>query len=502
MAIANPYSYKPIEDDRWFFDQDRVVEEIKRWLDTDQSCAVVGGDGMGKTSILKYVKRMFSSADQPTQSRFIPIYFEPHLGRPISIRSVYRQLIDDTISQTKDWLTGCMGDVPEVRRVLEAFISPLMITKSVQLDGNEACGDFEKDLNLIISTILYAVGNTRLLFLLDHIYCIEDKSVQKAFIQHWLQLLDTKLGFLAVIVTSVRDFLGQFDLRRPDVSMGLVSGHQIVVPTYLCVFEQVHSCQVVKIPFKETLSVELPDEVANEVHNLTGGHPYLLQSTMGDLWTDAKTGKPIDIACVQSCIPAWIDRYSEICNWIDKTISDPALSDQALDDVFQWLLNGKVWKMTDLRKALEGSPVGLGKLRKALRILRCLGVVCEVGEQAYQISGELFREYFRPVSEARLDESHYRAWITRLDEEISGKIRQLRQHRDRDGVVGIRTRLKEKLIDLRTDRTQLAQIEESLGPESPAFRDLIRDIERIAYDVRSEIYVELSELGIQASVRM
>lgn len=497
MAIANPYSYKPIEDDRSFFDQDQVVEEIKQMLDTGQSCVVVGGDGMGKTSILKHVKRMFYSVDQPTTSRFIPIYFEPDWRSPVSIRTVYQKLITDTIFQTKDWLARCRGDVPEVGRFVDAYISPIMISKSVQLDGNDACSDFQMDLGLIIAAISNAVGNVRLLFLLDHIYCIEDKSVQKAFIQHWLQLLDTKLDFLAVIVTSVRDFLDQFNLRRPDVSMGLVSGHQIVVPTYLCVFDQEWSCKVVKTPFKETLGVELSNEVAKEVHNVTGGHPYLLQSTMSDLWTDAKTGKPIDIACVQGCIPAWIDRYSEICDWIDRMISD-----QELDDVFQWLLDGKVWKMTDLCEALKGSPVSRGKLQKALRILRFLGVVCEVEGEAYQITGELFREYFRLISEARLDESHYRAWITRLDEEISGKIRQLRQHRGRDGVVGIRTRLKEKLIDLRTDRTQLAQIEDSLGPESPAFRDLIRDIERIAYDVRSEIYVELSELGIQASVRM
>jgi hypothetical protein len=498
--MANPYSYKPIEDDRWFFDQDRVVEEIKQQLDTGQSCVVVGGDRMGKTSILKHVKRMFSSVDQPTTSRFIPIYFEPHTEESVSIKSVYRQLITDTISQTRHWLMNCKGDVPEVRRVLEAFISPLMITESVQLDGNEACGDFEKDLNVIISTVLYAVGNTRLLFLLDHIYCIEDKSVQKAFIQHWLQLLDTKFGFLAVIVASVRDFLDQFDLRRPEVSMGLVSGHQIVVPTYLCVFEQKHSSQVVQIPFKETLGVELSDKVASEVYNLTGGHPYLLQSAMSDLWADTRAGKLIDIGYVQSCIPAWIDRHSVICDWIDGMIS--AHEELGMGDVLQWLLNGKVWKITELGKALEGLPISLGKLRRALRILGYLGLVCEVRKQAYQISGELFREYFRLVSETRLDERHYRAWIKRLDEEISGKIRQLRQHRDKDGIVEIRTRLKEKLIDLRTDWILLIQIEESLGPESPAFRELIRDIQSIRYEVRFEVYVELSELGIHSSVRM
>jgi len=511
MPSTSPFSPgKPIEHSRQFIDQRRAIEAILRCLDRGKSCSIIGGVGMGKTSILKHVKQIFSmkAATVPdTMFRFIPIYLKPDLRRAGSLRSIYQQLIAETVSQTKDWLENCVADVPEsVLDDLEFSRRVMAGSGPTRLDEDYRA--FEGDLWEIIKAIRQAVANTKLLFLLDEMYRLEDGNTKEALARHWFDIFDEEnldqeklRSHLALVITCFKDHLEQFIPRRPSVAMGLVRGHNAIEPIYLQVFERVDAWQVMKPPLKDTLDIDLADEVADEIYNLTGGHPLLLQSVMSDLWIDARKKKQIDIAWVHRYVPAWSRRHPDMYRWIGDLISE----NQMLSPVFELLMTGdEVWELTRLTKSLKGLPVSLRfnhQLRDALRMLRSLGVIYEVQRHTYRISGALFREWFEPVPAARVDEMNYRVQIDELEKQIARTIDLLDRRRDIEGVGRIRERLKNELATLGANRTQLVDLEASMTPENPmradAFRRLIKDVQRIKYYVRFEIHSQLTDLGIE-----
>jgi hypothetical protein len=508
MSSACPFCPgKPIEHNRQFIDQERVTNTVLRCLNKGKSCSIIGGAGMGKTSILKCIKRMFSqkaSTAPTTMFRFIPVYFKPDLRKTGSLRSIYQQLIDETISQVKKWLTNCAADVPPT--VFDDLDFPRRLIGPGPTMPEEDCRAFEGDLWEIIKAIRHAVASAKLLFLLDEMYRIEDQNIKETLARQWFELLDEEnlqkealRSHLAVVITCFKDHLEQFIPRRPDVAIGPI--RDAIEPIYLRVLEKADAWQLMTPPFKETLDLELPSEVADEVYKLTGGHPLLLQSAMSDLWVEAQTKGTVDVGCVQDYIPTWSGRFPGMYRWIGEIISE----NQVLGPVFKLLLTGdKVWERAKLTEALKGLPVNLRynhQLRYALLMLSSLGVVREVRRYTYQVSGELFRDWFEPLSTAHVDESNYRSQTDQLEDQITRTIDLLDQHRDTEGVGGIRERLKNELAILGTDRIQLVALEKSLTPENPmradAFRRLIKDVQRIKYYVRFDIGPQLREFGIQ-----
>jgi len=482
MPPANPYSPgKPIEDDRGFIGRKDVVKNIKRYLEKNVSCAIIGGVGMGKTSVLKYIEREYSEKANADQSKlhFIPIYFAPGLSD--SLRGTYQRLIYKTISQTRGWLRNCVGGGSE--EVFNRRLNPLLC-----LEGSgRTTNDFralQTDLIRIIEAIQYATDNTKLLFLFDRIFRIEDKDCRIAFVKHWFELLELEdVGPHLAIVICSRDV---WEVRSADY---------LPAPIGLCVFKQNDSCQVMNLPLKDTLNLELTNEVADKIHNFTGGYPLLLQSAMSDLWDNAREGKPINIACVQNYFDEWTyttDFCERICRWVDEMISE----DQTLNDVFKQLRTGEIRTREDL--APEGSHVNKGRLRVALKKLQCWGVVCEMEKHVYRISGELFREwFFEPRSAAPIDETNWRSQIDELEGKMTRKIDRLDQYRHIRGVVRIQERLKKTDLPLlRTIQIELIALEKNFPHPGDPIRD--NKFHTLAMRVQS---IELSFVGMCRQLR-
>jgi hypothetical protein len=475
--MPNPYlPGRPAENGRQFFDQHQVMGEIRRCLDKGKSCAIIGGVGMGKTSILKHIRWRLSleedllqrqlaearedlhfiqernakfvlSTDiplqfvkeerrcldriakleeqlaahlaeddissEPAQFRanngpftvfpFIPIYFQSDLRRLGLAKDIYQHLLDVTIAQTQDWLgRNRAADRPEVGEVVKKL--PLI---SLRLPGSvDREAAFELALRDIIGAVHpVAYANTKFLFLLDDVFCIENKDEQRAFVKYWLQLLDNERDELlssniAIIITCLKHFLDQFGLRKRDAAMGLPVGYDAVESIDLEVFKQQDSCEVVYLPFKDTLNLDLTGEVAAEIHDLTGGHPHLLQSAMSDLWIDAAMrGEQIDPAYVQNHETDWRRECSEIYRWIQEMVDSNRDENPVLGTVLSLLVTeDRIWKQTTLAKTLKkhpGDSWSRHRLRDALQALKSWGVVCEVGNDEYRVSGRLCQEWFR-----------------------------------------------------------------------------------------------------------
>jgi hypothetical protein len=339
-----------------------------------------------------------------TKFRFIPVYFRPDLSRAGSLRSIYQQLIAKTISQTRDWLTNCVADVPEmVFEGLDLDFCRLMVPGLTTPE--EECKAFEGDLWEIIRAIHQAVANTKWLFLLDEMYRIEDEDTKEALARHLLELLDEEnpdrlkqklRSHLAVIITCFKDHLEQFIPHKPDVAIGPVRNP--IKPIYLHVFERADAWRVIKPPFKDILDLELMDEVADRIYKITGGHPLLLQSAMSDLWSDAEVGKAIDVSHVQDRVPTWSTKHPEMYRWIGDIIS----KNEMVRPVLELLTEDRVWEHSQLVEALKGFSASLQfghQLRDALQMLKSFGVVREIRKR-YEISGELFQEWFEPLSKS------------------------------------------------------------------------------------------------------
>lgn len=529
MPSGNPFSPdKPIEYDDHFFNQEQTIRAILRCLNRGRSCSIIGGVGMGKTSILKWIQRKLrrelSQSSTRSELVFVPVYFKKDVGRAHSLRDVFCQIIDAAVSQVKE----CLQEYPSTAKY--SAIRELDFKRwvnaglDVDMPPEEDLKAFEKDLWQIVGAIRYTINNARLVLLLDEPYML-DETLRSDFGWCLLKLLGdedpTRVNLrahLSLIIAYIRDPMEHFTLTGPNVTPDLIRAYGAIEPIYLHVFERADAWQLMKTPFKYTLAQELTDEIAYTIYNFTGGHPLLLQSVMSDLWTEAETGKPIDIAYIQDYLPVWSKRHREIRRWIADMISENPM----LRAVFELLLIRYESKLTDLAKELKALPVSWlysYQLRDALLILQSLGVVREVEKQEYEISGELFREWFKPLLPAGVNEANYvkneliefltearsreettmskvRKQAAELESQLSDLLSLANREDFADLYSGdiseIKALLREHLTTLRADIQQMSEVEEAnFFVGDPRFdnvkRVLIQDVEAIGMYLEFEI---------------
>jgi hypothetical protein len=511
---TNPYSPgKPVEYDGQFIDREQVISQVKRCLGNGKSCAIIGGMGMGKSSVLKRVKRIFYETSAPrTLDRFspviVPVYFKPDLRKSSTLRSVYAQLVDDTSSQIKEWLEISFDSLPEnALRKLDQACRLIETTHSTTPSEDFIALDLT--LFHLLETANYIVPNIKVVFLLDDIYRLENDDVREAFARHWFEVLDEEntshdllRSYVIVVITCLIDHVDQFFPRKSNTMVGPI--RDPIQPIYLRVLEQQDAALIIRLPFERTLGISIADEVVEEVYQLTGGHPLLTQDVMNDLWFDVvNESHEISAHLVQDHALEWSsgERHSNIYRWISEVICQRPI----LRPVLELLTSNEgSHEQAALLQELEKQPDGLRfnhQILDALRMLECLGVVRKESGQAYGISGTLFKTWFTPLISSTIRESDYRSRIAALDKYMTVTCKRLDELVHISGVHDIRVRLKEELITLRTTRTQLSDMEESLSPGNPIrsdeFAKLLRKVEEIRCYVQFDLHESLCGLDIR-----
>jgi GTPase SAR1 family protein len=95
----------PITDRADLVDRDSVVDQIREELAPGRtySCCLIGGWGMGKTSLLNYLKQDFIASRKYYQQTLIPIFFRPE-GEYPSLTHFYVYFLRRTRSEVRKWL--------------------------------------------------------------------------------------------------------------------------------------------------------------------------------------------------------------------------------------------------------------------------------------------------------------------------------------------------------------------------------------------------------------
>ncbi len=509
----NPYSPgRPVEEDDQFFDREQMLEQIKRCLVRSKSCSVIGGAGMGKSSLLRRVRRMTNeipiSASQVNYgATLLCVYFKPDLKHTATLRSIYRQLIEDTVREAGDWLWQSSALSPKELTKMLQILQACRISKAYHpTTSDEDWVVFENAMWHVIQALLPAAPYLRIVFLLDDVYRIENDDVKQTFVRNWFDFLDEENSsyellrpYLTIVIACLMDHVEQFVLRRPNVTAGPVRNP--IEPIYLRVLNQEDVRLLIRWPLEHTLGIVPTDEVVNEIYVLTGGTPWLIQEILSDLWLDIATNsKTLDLACVQGHVNGLVAgaKYVEVRHWIEDVVYQKPV----LGPVFQLLAaDDRAWKLAALRQELSKQPIGLRRshqVQDALRTLESLGLVSEEPDLGYRISGALFRIWFNPLT---VDPVNFQAYVGKLEGRITRAITFLDCHDHNQELEAIRDRLKQELIELRTTRHLLDRMEATLSWDNPIMRDnlktLLKEIARIGNDFDLDLARDLRRLDIQ-----
>lgn len=401
MDSRVPFSDRPIDHDDQFFNQEPVIKKIRQSLKQGKFCAIIGGYGMGRTSILKHFERKFSQKIDraSTSPTFIPVYFQPNLRKAEYITHIYQQLIDQTISQTYIWLKKCLDNTPEMLLEDLRYLNVLERPWPTPLDKDyeeKASELFNRYLWEIIVTIRPVITHFKFLFLFDEIYDIKNKATRETVARHCFEWLDegnphtARLrSHIALIITCLYPSLKQFVSHRPNEALP-----KSLRKIYLCAFKRPCVLQIIEEPFKKIYGDELDPNLADQIYSIVGGHPLVLQKVMIELWDEAQEGT-INVEQVRQYIPESITQYNEIYGRIDHMIHE----NKMVAPVLALFSKGEELERTVIFRTLGGKPIGgrwRHQLREALKILTTFGVIHEVRTNTYQINGQLCWKWFQP----------------------------------------------------------------------------------------------------------
>jgi len=502
---------KPIETDDRFFDQERAIEAVMHCLNRGTSCAVIGGAGMGKTSILKCMRRRLRRKLQPSpQSEFtlVPVYFKTDIGGAQSLRDIFFQIIDVAVSEAKEYLQECLS-TDQDSSIKELDFKRWVDSLDTKVTPEEALKAFEADLWQIARAICHSIGNARLVFLLDELYCIIDKAVQSDLGWCLFRLLGDEnpervnlRALVSFVIACIREPMEQFTDLIQGIPPDQVRGCAYIEPIHLKVFVKEDALELIQVPMTKHPDLEITYETAEVIYTFTGGHPRLIHAFMHDLWFDSHS-------CNTDGISVYIQGYQEVFHKRQKTmyswIADYIDSNVLIKPIFQILREMSPVQETQIRAVLgEAGIYGWSKfkLRDALTTLEYLGVVYKTEETSYSLSGEWVKNWFGPLESTRVNQDNYRVQIPKLESKLTRFLEELRRYEHVEGIRALEQQLRDELVSLRTDRDELLDLEQSgLLPDNPIrrdqFRRLIRDIQRISNYIHFDIEPLLHDLGVE-----
>ncbi len=419
----SPYTPgEPVEDDKVFKNYNRVIETIKtRLRNPGSSYAVVGGFRMAKTSVLRRIRRDLLKAlseDAMLAPALIPIYMElrpPGGEDPGRLRHLLCGIMRKTLE--------------EVRRIVPPFSfddASLRITRPSTGEVNGDQADFYCDLRQVIKELALDWRVARIVFLIDSIGALPEDNLRVNFARFILDLIDpgdqTKLrvAFVLGCNTFPRTLL-------PTHGTRVLTLEKVTLST----LKRNDSIGLIRDPLREYAGVDLPQDVVEEIHRQTGGHPYLIHSFMYDLW-DTRHGGQITLDAVRARAGRLVDDLNEFAALILDQIGANSLADHLISLIYrqsdpltlEQIHRGLPEEMKTVRHEVSGT----------LEELVMLGAVTmhEDSVKTYISSGEIFRqwfaraEYYTPkiagnkgmvfLSYARADEAEVKEMYVRLQQ--------------------------------------------------------------------------------------
>lgn len=331
MAFENPYKPRQV-DLKLFFGKDRakLVKEICNDLRTYcESSAVVGGQRMGKTTLLMKIKEELSDKGK-VQCFYVDAQSRPQLG-------------DSNAAFA--WLGSHAGM------------------------GNSGYTDFGRVLK---TTWVSDRGYSKVVFLIDEFDAFGAYEWHRHFFDNLRSLLVNNM--------EIRDRLGVVVAGPRKLESLLLGGEgsplgNILSWRYLALLDEEDSKQLVSVP----TDANVPEDVQELVFDKTGGQPYFIQYLM----SKAYDGNPDETRPKLNRAEAdFIGKNEQTFRlWWDNHLE---ANERA---VFSLLLQSGSLSKSAIRKELPGLAV-----KDVLRTLSYIGFVKSVGEE-YAVAGSILRKW-------------------------------------------------------------------------------------------------------------
>jgi hypothetical protein len=519
------YPLKPIQDDNDFINHTTLIKKIVACLDYDKSCLLYGGQGMGKTSTLLHIHRLFRNAARNGRRStyvYVPIYLSLKF-RLASSFDLFDRMLEHTNRQVGEWLSISnikmnhpLINHPRVRLVQRQEQTHQVFTQNLR-------AAFREDLRQVVSMVSTATGDDiKLLFLFDDLQSIFDRNLRAEFVEHWFDLLDMTDEeqdsgvYLAMILACSQDIKESFVSERVNLNL------HYSLPKIFDEFE-------LKIPDKEDVrkaltriftafSQDLPDTLEDKIIDFTGGHPSLLHFVGEGLLRVLQEEGHLSSSRLLEYFDKWYSTTTAAHYWLENVIGNlehSVLNDKSIRELCEILLcQEHPWKAPNPgedRKALKSAL----EHRTAIRVLEFTGLICETSPSTYTISGQLLRAVlaYKIVTINDMNTLEGEKTVESPQQQITQVVTQLDElllltndqtlaaiYEDK----GLQDELRAQLIKQSADLTALSQQLQNLrsqnylpGDRSLANyeRDLLSGIERIRLEIKININPKLQAIA-------
>ena len=262
--MFNPYSVdEPAED--LFYGRQAQVERLGDALMAPKaaSYALVGGRRFGKTSLLYALERHFLDAFEDTDTK---AYYR--------VVPVYVNLLSDEIKEWTDFFALSTRFLNN--QVQEIWPDALSDPGTPQVNPHSADDTFIGLVRHLLKEMRSRWGPVRIVLLIDETEEILDRS--------WRHILFNKLRWLTydnrrtnkllkIVMTGSSGFY-------TDVNQKSSPLWGVLKPEFLEAFADEVALQLIQEPCDD----QLPEASAQLLVRLSGGHPFIIQYIMHELW--------------------------------------------------------------------------------------------------------------------------------------------------------------------------------------------------------------------------
>ena len=358
----NPYNAEtPIEASEMFFGRaealDVIVEKRIRHAHPI-STILIGGRKIGKTSLLHQIRNRLVQQPACGNDIAIPVFISFHSRASWDIVTVFEEIAS------------------ELARSLRA-------NKGIQAHLETTTGDpykvFCQRLQTLWNQCSERIGSVRFVILLDEADRLLGHSWTPDVISNLRDLINTSSlkSFVALVVTGFRE-LHDYAMTE-EIGIGSALGNAARW-TSLSVLTETECRDLITLPVNGGVEAK----VVNAVYEQSGGHPYLTQYLMQQIWKPDPASITLDsvsAACKQfgkdtRVFPSWQEKFDDLDSRVYCTLAQEK----------------KPQTLMEIHKQAKDYAEP-GEVEDSLDFLVYTGVIATQDDK-YHIAGTLYRDWF------------------------------------------------------------------------------------------------------------
>lgn len=357
MQMINPYGFnRPALRENTFVGRKEELDKIVNGICQGNSYAVFGGRRIGKTSLLLEIDNQLKDRIKEEDFKVIPVYMDLHFP---------------TIDTREDFFTSGIDRLVDVMK--KQFSEVKIEDKCLEelKNGTEGEKNFEEALNYIIRTAGQSYVNiSRIALLVDEAEVILAKDWAFELYGNLRYLLS--YSSISLVITGATDF---YESIEEKVGSPLAN-----------ILDSIHLKGLTDAETKDLIEKgpkkQVDEKIVSEIYNQTGGHPYLIQYIMSNLYFEEVWSVP----SIREIITKYLRERRDFKRWYDKFDKTALKAYSLLIEIGEQGID--ISHMDEL--------IGDDKLtiKEAIDCLCFHGIVRRNPDGTYVIAGEMFKKWF------------------------------------------------------------------------------------------------------------